>query len=97
MSRAELIVNILFWGSLVILNMTATLLVLRTFFLVTIRRYYQIAFIWLVPFLGSFMVFYFNYEEWFNKAPKDEIGNNPNVSNGDAIIYAAGSDYSGSR
>lgn len=97
MDSSEMIVSTLFWGVLILLNVAATILVLRTFFLVTIRRYYQIAFIWLVPFLGSFMVFYFNYEEWFNKKRKGEVGNNPNTSDSEAMTYAAGSDYSGSR
>ncbi len=92
-----LVVSMLFWGVLLFINVVASILVARTFFLVKHRRYLQIVFIWVVPFLGAFMAIYFNYEDWFHKDRRDEIGNHPDITESEAITYAAASNYPGGR
>ena len=72
-------------GILFILNCIATYIVWNTYFEVKERRKYQTLFIWLVPLIGSFMTIYINREDYFAEKNKLKIGNNPNITDSQAI------------
>jgi len=97
MENIVLYIILISFALIFMLNVIATIMVLSTYFIVKNRRYYQIAFVWLIPFIGAFMFIYFTYEEYFNPKRKDEIGNNPNITDSDAVSYASASNYNGSR
>ncbi len=83
-------------GVVIILNIIATIIVSRTYFLVKERRYYQIIFIWLVPFVGSILAIYLNRQEYFEKQKKDEVGNHPNITDKQAMEFDLAADDQGS-
>jgi len=83
--------------SLFLVNVVATVMVLRTYFIVKKRRYYQIAFIWFVPILGALLVIYLSYEDYFNRKEKKQIGNETNIPDSEAVSYAASSGHYGNR
>ena len=57
------------------LNVVATYIVLKTYFLIKARRYYQLLFIWLVPIFGGVIAIAINKEDYFeNKKQKDPSG-----------------------
>jgi hypothetical protein len=68
----------------VLLNIVATFVVWNTYFEIKERRTYQTIFIWLVPFIGSFMAIYINREDYFMAKHKRQIGNGTSISNSDA-------------
>ena len=88
---------VLLFVLLLLLNVLATIMVLRTHFIVKSRRYYQITFVWLVPIIGALLVIYLKYEDYFNTKKKGQIGNNPNITDSEAMGYAASSGQYGNR
>lgn len=43
-------------AALIVLNLIASYLILTTYFEVRQRRYYQLIFVWLIPFLSAFSI-----------------------------------------
>ena len=76
------------------LNTFASYLVGKTHFELKQRRFYQLLFIWFVPVIGALMVIYFHWEELFNQKSKPQVGNNPNISDSQAITMANHTDGS---
>ena len=75
-------------------NTFASYLAAKTHFEIKQRRFYQLLFIWFVPVIGALMVIYFYWEELFNQKPKPQVGNNPNISDSQAITMANHTDGS---
>ncbi len=81
----------------VVLNSIATYIVCHTYFEVKERRQYQILFTWLVPFVGSLMTIYINKEDYFAQKQAQQVGNNPNITESQAIHYASSARHRGGR
>ena len=77
---------------LLVLNLLAMYIVFRTYFEVKNRRLYQIAVIWLVPFLGAWLVIFINREEFFARKRNGIKGQLTEISDSEAISHAAAAD-----
>ncbi len=64
-------------AALIVLNLIASYLILTTYFEVRQARYYQLIFVWLIPFLGAFFAIYFNRTEPYLVKFKRKVGNEP--------------------
>jgi len=62
---------------LLVLNLVATYIVFTTYFEVKQRKYYQLIFVWLIPFVGAVFAIYFNRKEPHLIKFKRKIGNEP--------------------
>lgn len=101
MDAIEIIITCILIGAIVIPNVIANYIVLHTYFEVKNRRLYQMLFIWLVPFIGAIFAIYTNREDYFEQKYKqknwEKIGNNPNISESQAIDFAITHDHHGGR
>ena len=70
-----------------VLNIRATFIVYNTYFVVKERRMYQMAFIWVLPFVGSILAIYLNKHSFSQQNNKNELGNHPNITDQQAMIY----------
>ncbi|MCP3703631.1 MAG: hypothetical protein GY820_23495 [Gammaproteobacteria bacterium] len=82
---------------LIILNSIATYIVCHTYFEVKERRQYQILFTWLVPFVGSLLTIFINKEDYFAQKHENQVGNNPNITESQAVHYASAARHRGGR
>jgi len=82
---------------LIVLNSIATYIVCHTYFEVKERRRYQILFTWLVPFVGSLLTIFINKEDYFSQKHEKQVGNNPNITESQAIRYASAARHRGGR
>jgi len=82
---------------IVILNIIASYIVCKTLFIVKGRRFYQLLFIWLVPFIGAILAIYLNCEEYFNQKKEKQIGNLTSITDREAVNHAMGADHHGGR
>lgn len=76
-------------GFLVLLNLVASYIVCKTYFEVKARKYYQLGFIWFIPFIGASLAIYLNRESWFEEDRLDKVGNHSNITNAQAISFAS--------
>lgn len=83
--------------AVLLLNVCASIIIFRTYFVVKNRRTYQIIFVWLVPIIGAAMAIYLNREEYFEKRHKSEVGNHPNISNSEAGDFAVAANQDANR
>lgn len=79
-------------GLMIMLNTVATYIVWNTYFEVKERRAYQTVFIWLAPLIGAFMTIYINREDYFTAKHKRQVGNNPNITDSQAVNMGHHSD-----
>jgi hypothetical protein len=84
-------------GFALLLNIAATYIVFRTYFEVKNRRLYQMIFIWLLPILGSSLCIFINKEDYFAQKNQKQVGNNPGVSESQAVSFGAASNHRGGR
>ncbi len=97
MESLALYVLIALIGITLLLNIVATYIVCNTYFVIKSRKLYQLIFIWLVPILGSFLCIYINKEDYFAKKHQKQVGNNPNVTESQAISFGVASRHRGGR
>ena len=64
---------------LVILNILASYVVMKAYFFVKERRWYQLLVVWLLPLIGAFLMIYIHNEELF-KRKRNTVGNHPNYT-----------------
>ncbi len=79
------------------LNIAATYIVCHTYFEVRNRRRNQIVFIWLVPIIGSLLAIFINREDYFAQKHQKKVGNNPNITESQAIDYGLASNQHDGR
>ncbi len=72
-----------------VLNIIATYVVVKTYFEVKNRRLYQIVLIWFVPFFGAWLAIYINREEYFARKRSKLTGRLTEISDSEAVTHAA--------
>ena len=97
MENIALYLVITFAILLITLNLIATYIVCHTYFVVKSRRSYQILFTWLIPFIGGLLTIYINKEDYFTQKQAKQVGNNPNITESQAIHYASAARHRGGR
>lgn len=70
---------------LIILNVIASYFILNTHFEVKERRTYQLLFVWGLPFIGAVFAILINREDYFADRRLKKVGNNPNISETQAV------------
>lgn len=66
-------------AAIAVLNILASFFVLRAYFIIKERRWYQLALVWFLPLLGSSLVIYIQNEDFF-KRKRNTVGNDPNYT-----------------
>ena len=90
MDDPGIIIVSIFIVVIILLNIVATFVAINTHFEIKVRRYYQIALIWALPFIGALMVIIINKEDYFHQKSKKQIGNNTSIKQSDeATVYVA--------
>ena len=79
------------------LNIGATFIVCRTYFEVKNRRRNQIIFVWLVPIIGSLLAIFINREDYFAQKHQTQVGNNPNISESEAVTFGVASNHNADK
>jgi len=75
---------------ILILNIIATIIAAKTYFVVKARRYYQIALVWIIPIIGALLVIFINKEDYFHQKRERQVGNHPSIKQSDeARVYVA--------
>ena len=97
MENLALYLVIGFVALVIILNSIATYIVCHTYFEIRRRRQYQILFTWLVPVIGPLLTIFINREDYFAQKQAKQVGNNPNISESQAIHYASAARHRGGR
>ena len=72
---------------IILVNVYATLILMRTHFVVKNRRRNQIIFVWLVPIIGALIVIYIDSENYIGEGYKQQVGNNTSISRWEAVKH----------
>ena len=87
MEDPGLIVLVVLGGLTLVLNLLATYITANTYFEVMNRKRNQILFIWLVPVLGACLAIFINREDFFISKHKDKVGNQPEITDRQAVSF----------
>ncbi len=79
------------------LNAIATYIVCKTHFVVENRKRNQLIFVWLAPVIGALLAIVLNREDYFAQRQQDKVGNNPNISESQAVSYGSAANHRGGR
>jgi predicted anti-sigma-YlaC factor YlaD len=79
------------------LNAIVTYIVCKTHFVVENRKRNQLIFIWLVPIIGALLAIILNREDYFAQKQRDKVGNNPNITESQAVNYGRAANHRGGR
>lgn len=79
------------------LNAVATYIVCHTYFRVENRKRKQIIFIWAVPLLGALLAIFLNREDYFAQRQKDRVGNNPHITEAQAVTFGRAENHRAER
>ncbi len=79
------------------LNAIATYIICKTYFVVENRKRNQIIFVWLLPVVGALLAIIINREDYFEQKQRDKVGNNPNITESQAVHYGRAANHRGGR
>ena len=86
-----------FLAAIIGLNSIATFIVCKTHFVVEKRKRNQLLFVWIVPIIGSLLAIFLNREDYFKQKQRDKVGNNPNITESQAVTYGRAANHLGGR
>lgn len=79
------------------LNAIASYLVCKTHFIVENRKRNQLIFIWVLPLIGALLAIFINREDYFAQRQRDKVGNNPNITESQAVSFGRAANHRGGR